>query len=76
MERGSKTATKIGTMDNIIRFDTVDDYNRFFGLETLHPLVGVGHQMRGTEVRETEIRLPGRDNNQFCTRTGSGIRDE
>ena len=41
MERGSKAATKIGTMDNIIRFDTVDDYNRFSGLETLHPLVGV-----------------------------------
>ena len=28
-------------MDNIIRLDNVDDYNRLFGLETKHPLVGV-----------------------------------
>ena len=28
-------------MDNIIRLDTVDDYNKLFGLETLHPLVAV-----------------------------------
>lgn len=28
-------------MDNIIRLDTVDDYNKLLGLETLHPLVAV-----------------------------------
>ena len=28
-------------MSEIIRLDSVDKYNRFFGLETLHPLVGV-----------------------------------
>lgn len=28
-------------MDNIIRLDTVDEYNKLFGLETLHPLVAV-----------------------------------
>ena len=28
-------------MNEIIRLDSVDKYNRFFGLETLHPLVGV-----------------------------------
>lgn len=28
-------------MDNIIRLDTVDGYNKLFGLETLHPLVAV-----------------------------------
>ena len=28
-------------MDNIIRLDTVDNYNKLFGLETLHPLVAV-----------------------------------
>lgn len=27
--------------DELIRLDTVDDYNRLFGLETLNPLVGV-----------------------------------
>ena len=28
-------------MDEIIRIDTVDAYNKFFGLETKHPLVSV-----------------------------------
>lgn len=28
-------------MDEIIRIDTVDQYNKLYGLETLHPLVGV-----------------------------------
>ena len=28
-------------MDEKIKIDTVDQYNRLFGLETLHPLVGV-----------------------------------
>ena len=28
-------------MENIIKIDSVDDYNRLFGLETLHPLVSV-----------------------------------
>ena len=27
--------------ESIIKLDTVDDYNRLFGLETLHPLVTV-----------------------------------
>lgn len=28
-------------MDNVINIDTVDQYNKLFGLETMHPLVGV-----------------------------------
>lgn len=28
-------------MDEIIRVDTIDQYNRLYGLETMHPLVGV-----------------------------------
>lgn len=28
-------------MDNIIRIDTIDQYNKLYGLETQHPLVGV-----------------------------------
>ena len=27
--------------EGIIKLNTVDDYNRLFGLETLHPLVNV-----------------------------------
>ena len=28
-------------MEEVIKLDSVDSYNRFFGLETLHPLVSV-----------------------------------
>ena len=28
-------------MEKILKLDTVDRYNELFGLETLHPLVGV-----------------------------------
>ena len=28
-------------MKEVIKLDTVDQYNQFFGLETLHPLVSV-----------------------------------
>ena len=28
-------------MENLIKIDTVDQYNKMFGLETLHPLVSV-----------------------------------
>ena len=28
-------------MKEVIKLDTVDQYNRLFGLETLHPLVSV-----------------------------------
>ncbi len=33
--------TTMADRDGIIRLDTVDDYNKLFGLETLHPLVAV-----------------------------------
>lgn len=28
-------------MDEIIRVETIDQYNELYGLETMHPLVGV-----------------------------------
>ena len=28
-------------MKEVIKLDTVDQYNRLFGLETLHPLVSI-----------------------------------
>ena len=28
-------------MDEVIKIDTVDQYNKLFGLETLHPLVSI-----------------------------------
>ena len=35
-------------MDEVIKVDTIDQYNRLFGLETLHPLVAV------VDLSETE----------------------
>lgn len=29
------------TMEEVIKLDSVDKYNKLFGLETLHPLVSV-----------------------------------
>lgn len=34
-------ATKHRLMENVININSVDDYNRLFGLETIHPLVSV-----------------------------------
>lgn len=34
-------ATKHRLMENVININSVDDYNRLFGLETMHPLVSV-----------------------------------
>lgn len=28
-------------MDEIIKIDTIDQYNKLYGLETMHPLVGI-----------------------------------
>ena len=36
-----RQVNKLSVMDNIIRMDTVDVYNKMFGLETLNPLVTV-----------------------------------
>lgn len=37
-------------MDEIIRIDTIDDYNKLYGLETLHPLVGVVDLTKATRM--------------------------
>ena len=39
---------KTGTMENVIKLESVEDYNRLFGLETLHPQVGVVDLSRAT----------------------------
>lgn len=36
-------------MDKIIKIDTIDQYNKLFGLETLHPLVGVVDLAKATK---------------------------
>ena len=36
-------------MDEIIKIDTVDQYNKFYGLETLHPLVAVVDLTKATQ---------------------------
>lgn len=37
----ARTPKTFATMDNILTVDTVDQYNKLFGHETLHPLVSV-----------------------------------
>lgn len=36
-------------MDDLIKLDTVDEYNRIFGLETLHPMVSVVDLSKATK---------------------------
>ena len=36
-------------MEKILKLDTVDRYNELFGLETLHPLVGVVELSKATK---------------------------
>lgn len=43
-------------MDNILNLDNVDQYNRLYGLETLHPLVSVVNLNEATRAVDT-IRL-------------------
>lgn len=43
-------------MDEIIKIDTVDQYNELYGLETLHPLVGVVDLTKATR-RANHIRI-------------------
>ena len=40
-------------MDEILKIDTIDRYNKLFGFETRHPLVGVGAGSTRPKVRET-----------------------
>lgn len=37
-------------MENVLQLDTVDKYNKLYGLETLHPLVSVVDLTRATKV--------------------------
>ena len=43
-------------MENLIKIDTVDQYNKMFGLETLHPLVSVV-DLSKSETWPTNFRL-------------------
>lgn len=43
-------------MDEIIRIDTVDQYNQLYGLETLHPLVGIVDLTKASK-RPNHIRI-------------------
>lgn len=43
-------------MDEIIKIDTVDQYNMLYGLETMHPLVGVVDLKKATK-RPNHIRI-------------------
>ncbi len=38
------------SMDNIVKLDSVDQYNNLYGLETLHPLVSVVDLTKATKV--------------------------
>ena len=40
-------------MDNIIKLDSVDTYNKLFGLETKHPLVSVVDLSKATTWPES-----------------------
>lgn len=37
-------------MDKIIKVDTIDQYNKLYGLETLHPLVGIVDLTKATHI--------------------------
>lgn len=43
-------------MDEIIKIDTVDQYNMLYGLETMHPLVGVVDLKKATK-RPNHVRI-------------------
>ena len=44
-------------MKEVIKLDTVDQYNRLFGLETLHPLVSVVNPVSYTHLTLPTILL-------------------
>lgn len=44
-------------MDDIIRIDTVDQYNRIYGIETLHPLVSVVDLSKARKDLPLECRI-------------------
>ena len=43
-------------MDEIIKIDTIDQYNKLYGLETVHPLVGVVDLTKAT-IHPNHIRM-------------------
>ena len=43
-------------MDEIIKIDTIDQYNKLYGLETMHPLVGIVDLKKATN-RPNHIRI-------------------
>lgn len=44
-------------MEKIIQLDTVDKYNKLYGMETLHPLVSVVDLTRATKMMPQHIQL-------------------
>ena len=55
-------------MNEIMKIDTVRQYNDYFGVETLHPLVSV---IEGSKAKP--LRLPTRHNALLGTRTDNGV---
>ena len=65
-------------MKEVIKLDTVDQYNQFFGLETLHPLVSVVDLSEATKFPThftMNYGIYGRDGHQLCSGTGGGNGD-
>lgn len=44
-------------MEKIIQLDTVDKYNKLYGLETLHPLVSVVDLTRATKIMDNHVQI-------------------
>lgn len=44
-------------MDEIIKLDTVDQYNKLFGLETLHPLVSIVDLRKATDMKKVRMNF-------------------
>ena len=48
---------KPSCMDEILKIDTIDRYNKLFGFETRHPLVGVVRFDTAEKAREMQAWL-------------------
>lgn len=44
-------------MEKIIQLDTIDKYNKLYGLETLHPLVSVIDLTRATKMMDNHVQM-------------------
>ena len=68
-------------MDKILNLDSVDLYNKLYGLETLNPLVSVIDLNKAREslryqIRTPDIRLPRRHDRLLRPRANSGNKPD